>query len=91
MNVTIVGQLDQVGQVIELEKITKREFIVKTVEERPNFFKLELINDKTSIIDGFTVGENIKVTAGLKGNSYTNKEGNTDVFMSLRSWKVEKL
>jgi hypothetical protein len=44
----------------------------------------ELINDKTSLIDAFGVGEEITVSFNLKGREWKEKFFNT-----LEAWKVE--
>ena len=63
---------------------TKREFVITTAEQYPQDVKFELVKDKTSLIDKFTVGQQVTVSFNVKGNEYQGK-----YFVSLQGWKIE--
>lgn len=63
---------------------TKREFVITTAEQYPQDVKFELVKDKTSLIDKFTVGQSVTVSFNVKGNEYQGK-----YFVSLQAWKIE--
>lgn len=94
MKGTVVGQITQIGEVqvfgSEEKPFLKRELILKTVEEYPNFYKVEFTQDKTNLLDGFEKGQVVKIKCNLKGREYENQEtGKYDVFMGLNAWAIE--
>ncbi|MDQ3190257.1 MAG: DUF3127 domain-containing protein [Bacteroidota bacterium] len=65
---------------------TKREFVVTTNEQYPQDIKLELIKDKTSLIDKIAPGSDVKVSFNIRGNEYNGK-----YFVNLQAWKIDIL
>lgn len=90
--VIVVGAITQIGEVQEFGEngFKKKEVLVKTVEERPNVYTLEFTQDNTKLLQDFKEGDNVKITANLRGREYT-KDDKYSVFMSLNAWKVEKV
>ncbi len=77
------------------DKFKKREFVLELAEEingniYTNFAKLQLVQNKCDIIDRFSVGDMVKVTFNIKGNSYTDKkDGMVKYITNLDAWRVE--
>ncbi len=77
------------------DKFKKREFVVELAEEingnvYTNFAKLQLVQTKCEIIDRFNVGDLVKVSFNIKGNSYVDKrDGATKYITNLDAWRVE--
>lgn len=77
------------------DKFKKREFVVELAEEingntYTNFAKLQLVQNKCDIIDRFNVGDAVKVSFNIKGNSYVDKkDGMTKYITNLDAWRVE--
>lgn len=77
------------------DKFKKREFVVELAEEingntYTNFAKLQLVQNKCDIIDRFNVGDAVKVSFNIKGNSYVDKkDGTTKYITNLDAWRVE--
>ncbi len=77
------------------EKFKKREFVLELIEEingnqYTNFAKLQLVQNKTDIIDRFNQGDMVKVSFNIKGNSYVDKkDGQTKYITNLDAWRVE--
>jgi hypothetical protein len=65
---------------------TKREFVVTTKEQYPQDVKIELVKDKTAILDSFSEGQEVTVHFNLKGNEFNGK-----YYVSLQGWKVEEV
>ena len=65
---------------------TKLEFVVTTKEQYPQDIKIELVKDKTAILDSFSEGQEVTVHFNVRGNEYQGK-----YFVSLQGWKVEKV
>jgi hypothetical protein len=65
---------------------TKREFVVTTKEQYPQDIKIELVKDKTAILDSLREGQEVTVHFNVRGNEYQGK-----YFVSLQGWKVEEV
>lgn len=87
----IVGQIEQKSGVQEIsERFKKVEVIVKTIEEFPNYYKVEFSNGNIDLLKNWEANDNVKIHCNLKGKLYTKQDGDVEVFMSLRAWKIEK-
>lgn len=65
---------------------TKREFVVEVEDGKyPQSIKFECVKDKTSLTDGLSVGDPVKVNFDIRGNEYNGK-----YYVNLNAWKVEK-
>ena len=62
----------------------KREFVVTTNEQYPQDIKLECIKDRISILDAYTIGDEVKVAFNLRGNEYNGR-----YFVNLQAWRIE--
>ena len=51
--------------------------------------KFDFLNDKCELLDNLNLGDVVTVHWTLDGNSYTNKEGRTDIINSIQGFKVE--
>lgn len=89
----LTGKLVEIfaTQVIS-EKFSKREFVVEYAENPtyPEYIKLEVVNDKVSILDKYSVGDNVEVAFNLRGRSWTDKSGKVSYFNTLVAWKISK-
>ena len=63
----------------------KREFVITTGDKYPQDIKLELLKDKTSLIDSHKVGDALTVNFNVRGNEYNGK-----YYVSLQAWKIGK-
>ncbi len=65
---------------------TKREFVVEIEDGKfPQSIKFECVKDKTALIDGFSVGDPVKVFFDIRGNEYKGK-----YYVNLNAWKLER-
>ena len=71
------------------EKFRKREFVIQIADGQfSESVKFQLVQDKCSLLDPFTPGEQIDVSFNLKGRPF-DKNGQTMYFTSLEAWKIE--
>ena len=75
------------------EKFSKREFVVTVPDEKyPQVVQFQLVNDRTSLLDGFKNGDNIEVSFSLRGREWTNPtSGEVRVFNTLDAFRVERV
>lgn len=92
MSFQITGILKVKGaeQVVS-EKFKKREFVLTDNQSQyPQHLSFQLAQDKCSLIDGFEVGQEIKVSFNLRGREWNDpKSGQMKYFNSLDAWRIE--
>lgn len=62
---------------------TKREFVITTQEQYPQDVKLELIKDRTSLLDNCKEGDTVTVSFNVRGNEYNGR-----YYVNLQAWKI---
>lgn len=76
------------------ETFRTREFVIETTEDISgrtinNYIKFQSIQDRTSLVDRFNVGDLIKVHFNIKGSKW-EKNGNTNYITNLDAWRIEQ-
>lgn len=72
------------------ENFRLREFVLEIQDgQYPQEIKFQLTQDRCSLLDQFSEGDQVKVAFGLRGRSYTNKEGKTLYFTNLNAISIE--
>lgn len=69
----------------------KREVIITTNEQYPQFLLIEFIQDKCDLLNSYSVGEDVKISINLRGREWINPEGVAKYFNAIQGWKIEKL
>jgi hypothetical protein len=65
---------------------SKREFVVEVEDGKyPQSIKFECVKEKTSLTDGLSEGDPVKVTFDIRGNEYNGR-----YYVNLNAWKVER-
>ncbi len=88
----IKGKLVEKFETVQItETFKKREFIIQENKnpEYPEYIKVELIQDKVSLLDSLNIGDEINVLINIKGRKWEDKEGNIKYFNSIQGWKIE--
>jgi single-strand DNA-binding protein len=80
---SVKGHVVHIGQLQQLEKITKREFVIQTPETYPQMVKFECVGDKTQILDGISLGMEVDVFFNLRGRKW-----NENYYTSLQAWRI---
>jgi len=85
------------GEIIEIydvkiisDNFKKREFILKHAPnpDYPDFLKLEVVQNKTDLLDKYKVGDNVEVDLNLKGKRW-EKGKESGYFNSLQAWRIQ--
>lgn len=63
----------------------KQEFVIETEEQFPRKVCFTLFNDKTSLIDGFSAGNEVEVSFNLESREYNGKW-----FSTINAWKIDR-
>ena len=84
-NNSLTGTILEIFQAQSITpKLTKLEFILKTEDQYPKDVKIELINDKTKLIQKYKVGDRVNVDLNIRGN----KAKNGNYYNSIQAWKI---
>ena len=64
---------------------SKREFVVEVEDGKyPQMLKFEAIKERTSLTDGLSKGDAVKVYFDIRGNEYNGR-----YYVNLNAWKLE--
>lgn len=90
----IKGRVHEIGQTQQITDTFKKRDLIVAYAENPQFveyMKFDTLQDKTSILDGLVIGDEVEIDFNLKGRLYTNAQGVTTYFNSLVAWRVNKI
>lgn len=88
----ITGTLEAIFDTEQVsQKFEKRSFVVKTNEQYPQVLIMEFVQDKTSILDQYEVGEEVKVGINLRGREWTTRDGETKYYNTIQAWRIDRL
>lgn len=90
----IRGKVHEIGETQQVTETFKKRDLIVSYAENPQFveyIRFEATQDRVSIFDNLSVGEDVEVSFNLRGRPWTNKEGVTTYFNSLVAWRVTKL
>ena len=74
------------------EKFAKREFVINDASSMyPQDILFQSVQDKCSMLDGYTEGDNVEVSFNLRGREWTSPQGEVKYFNTLDAWRIEKL
>lgn len=79
--------------IIVSDKFKKRELVVEIAEnpQYPELVKFEAIQDRTTLLDNLSIGDEVEVNFNLKGREWKDKNGVAQYFNTLQIWKVGKV
>ncbi|RMF36390.1 MAG: DUF3127 domain-containing protein [Chlorobiota bacterium] len=74
------------------ERFRKREFILSVQDGMyVQLVKFTLKQDRCTLIEGYELGVELKVTFSISGREVQGKDGEPLYFTSLDAWKIEPL
>ena len=85
------------GTIIEIydekvisDKFKKRELILEHAPnpEYPDFLKIEVVQNKTDLLDKYKVGDEVTVDINLKGKKW-EKGKESGYFNSIQAWRIQ--
>ncbi|WP_159022461.1 DUF3127 domain-containing protein [Formosa sp. L2A11] len=87
----VQGKVKMIGetQTFGSNGFRKRELVVTTEEQYPQHILVEFVQDKTDLLNSYTVGQNVKVSINLRGRDWVNPQGETKYFNSIQGWRIE--
>ena len=88
------GKLHAVSDTKQVtERFRKREFVVELADNPrfPQFVQFELTGDRCDQLDGFAVGDEVRVEFSLRGREWKSPRGETKYFNSLDVWTLSRV
>ncbi len=87
MSFEITGKIDQIfGEQQISERFKKREFVIEKEEKGfTELLKFQLVQDKTDLIEPYSIGEVVTVHFNLKGNKWKDS-----YFVNLNAWRISR-
>jgi len=87
----ITGTVKMIGQPQQVSSsFRKREIVITTEEQYPQHILVEFNQDKCDLLNGFHIGEAVRIGINLRGREWTNPQGETKYFNSIQGWKIER-
>jgi len=65
------------------EKFKKRDVVISTSEQYRQDISIQFVQDKTSILDKYKVGQSVTVGININGRSWTSPQGEVKYFHSF--------
>jgi translation initiation factor IF-3 len=88
----IQGKVKFIGAEMQVSaSFRKRELVVSTDEEYVQHISINFVQDKTELLDRFTVGDEVKVSINLRGREWVNPQGETKYFNDIQGWRIDAL
>ncbi|HZH69483.1 MAG TPA: DUF3127 domain-containing protein [Flavobacteriaceae bacterium] len=89
----VQGKIKHIGetQTFGNNGFKKREIVITTEEQYPQFLMIEFVQDKTDLLNNYSVGQNVKISINLRGREWINPQGETKYFNSIQGWRIESL
>ncbi|WP_341221607.1 DUF3127 domain-containing protein [Polaribacter atrinae] len=69
----------------------KREVVITTEEQYPQYILVEFIQDKCDLLNDYKAGQNVKIDINLRGREWVNPEGVAKYFNAIQGWRIELL
>ena len=86
----VQGKIKVIGELQTFPSgFTKRELVVKTDEQYPQFIPIEFLKDKADLLNNFAIGQSVVVSINLGGREWVNPHNETKYFVSVSGWRIE--
>jgi len=68
----------------------KRDIVVTTDEQYPQHILVQFVQDKCDLLNGYKIGESVKIDINLRGREWINPQGETVYFNTIQGWRIAK-
>ena len=96
MSFEINGRMAAIFQTQKVsDRFQKREFVIEIKSsgtsgyEFVDFIKFQATQDKCSMLDQFSIDDEVKVSFNLRGRKW-ERDGQVNYFTNLEAWRVDK-
>ena len=78
--IIVIGQTETFGA----KGFKKRQLVIKTDTQYPQSIPIDFTQDKCSVLDGYSLGQFVKVSINVQGSEWKGK-----YYVNLQAWKIE--
>lgn len=71
------------------EKFKKRDIVISTEEQYSQDISVQFVQDKTSILDKYKVGQSVTVGINLRGRSWQSPQGEVKYFNTIQGYRID--
>jgi len=69
----------------------KRDIVVITDEQYPQHILVQFVQDKCDLLNGYNIGDSVKIDINLRGREWVNPQGETVYFNTIQGWRISKI
>jgi len=69
----------------------KRDIVVTTDEQYPQHISIQFTQDKCDLLNGYNIGDSVKIDINLRGREWVNPQRETVYFNTIQGWRISKL
>ena len=91
MEVTGKIKLIDITKEVGSANFKKRDIVITTDEQYPQHILVQFVQDKCDLLNGFKVGESVKIDINLRGREWTNPQGEVVYFNTIQGWRIGKV
>ncbi len=88
----VIGKLEEVHELVKrTETFQVREFVLEIQSQNSQYSEhvlFQLTNNRTNLIDGYQIGQEIVVDFDLQGRKWTAQDGRVVFFNRLNAWRI---
>jgi hypothetical protein len=93
MGLEITGKLHAIFDTAQVsERFTKREFVIALADnpKYPQLVQFQLTGERVGQLDGFNVGDEVRLEFSLRGREWKSPRGEVKYFNSLDVWRIDR-
>lgn len=79
--IIVLGNTEKIG----IKEFKKRLVVIETQETYPQSIPVEFTQDKTNLLDNYSVGDIVKIGINLRGSEWQGK-----YYANIQGWKIDK-
>lgn len=70
-------------------KFSKREIVIKTLDDNPQLYPIQFTNNNIPKLDGVKVGDNVSVTCSIKGREWIDNSNQSKFFLTIDGHSIK--
>ena len=87
----VIGKIRVIEDMHQVsESFKKRNVVIETDTQYPQYIPVEFKQDKTDLLNGYNVGDSVKVSTNLTGRLWVAPSGEDRYFLGCEGWRIER-
>lgn len=86
----VTGNIKVINETVQVtDKFSKREIVITDNSMYPQDLLFQFTQDKCSVLDSYSVGQDVEISFNLRGREWTSPTGEVKYFNTLEGWRIE--